>query len=808
MKRVTLARMSSRKSFPILTLIFVLVIMAIGILPAHGQESTPEATELPVLPLPTEGQLYSPMTFPVAVDPLSYTNPFDSEDIEVLGIFKSPSGRQLVIPGFWMQPYEDQCEQPCTVENLQPSGDPTWQIRFTPQETGDWSVSIQVRDGSNLLPARDAQFTVSPSDKPGFIRVGANKRYFQYTDGQTYFPIGHNLKWSWDEVGGLYAYRDWLRQLSESGGNYARLFIDEPWFIGLEWDTPAGDYRGAGAQTAAARLDAVLEAAAEYGVKLQLVLLWHQSLTVYKGTPVNPPATFPRPDINADWDNNPYNILYGGPIGGPAVFFFNDQAKELFRRRLRYIVSRWGYSPDIFAWEVIDEIDGTAEYDSQVSAKWLNDTASYLKELDQQGHLVTVGSAAYDALVASTPPLDFTTTQVFQRRPIETVSDQTTLVVDAIRRNLDTNPIPNLLTSYSLNPWYEPTEDDPQGAHFQDTLWASVLSGAGGAGASDWWDTYVIPQGLQQYYAPVASFVSGIDWPNLNLQPTEAGLIAEDGGAYQPVRIDNFDRQFATGVVNTVVMHTITPDGVFPSIENVSSYLYGRVYNNQLSQTQIYEVTAPINTYLEVGVRRVSPQANARLNVMVDGQSAIDLVLSLDSKPVAVRVPLAAGSHEIVLDNMGDDWLELDYLEIGQLLAPARALTLRDSTAGIALAWLQHRDYTWDKVATGVTRQPVTLRYQLNQMPPGLYSAEIWDPLTGAVVGEDLVRVREDGILSVTLLPMDSMMALRVFRQTDTATATLSPDESPDATSLPAVPTEAPTITPLLVQTNTPRPGN
>jgi hypothetical protein len=384
--------------------------------------------------------------------------------------------------------------------------------------------------------------------------------------------------------------------------------------------------------------------------------------------------------------------------------------------------------------------------------------------------------------------------------------------VEAIRRNLDTNPIPNLLTAYSLNPWYEPTEDDPQGVHFQDTLWASVLSGAGGTGASDWWDTYVIPQGLQKYYAPLAAFVSGIDWPNLNLQPAEAGLIADDGGAYQPVRIDNFNRQFATGVVNTVVPHTITPDGVFPGIENVSSYLYGQVYNNQLSQTQIYEVTAPVATYLEVGVRRVSPQANARLNVSVDGQSAIDLVLSLDSKATAVRVPLAAGSHEIILDNMGDDWLELDYLEIGQLLAPARALTLRDSTAGIALAWLQHRDYTWDKVTVGVTRQPVTLRYQLNQMPPGLYSAEIWNPLTGAVVGQDLVRVREDGILSVMLLPMDSMMALRIFRQPDAATTSPPPDETPDSTTSTALPTlaptDTPTVAPLLAQTNTPRPGS
>jgi len=806
--------MFAHKSFLILilTTIFLSLIVSPGMgqestpeaeatdsppVPTVTQESTPEAEATALPPLPTKGELYVPLTFPVSVDPATYTNPFDADDIEVLGIFQSPSGQQLVIPGFWMQLYEDQCDRPCTVENLQPIGEPIWQVRFTPQEIGDWSFTLQARDGITLLPVQEGAFTVTASDQPGFIRVGANKRYFQYSSGQPYFPIGHNLKWSWEGGGGLYAYRDWLRQLSESGGNYARLFIDEPWFIGLEWDAPAGDYRLA--QAAAARLDMLLEAAAEYEIKLQIVLLWHQALEVYLGPPVNLPDTFSRPDKNADWDNNPYNILYGGPIGGPSVFFFNEEARDLFRQRLRYIVARWGYSPDIFAWELIDEIDRTGDYDSQVAARWLNDTASYLKQLDQQRHLITVGSADFDALIAATPPLDFTTTQLYQSRPIETLGDQITLVVDAIRRNLETNPIPNLMTAYSLSPWFEPTAEDPQGVHFQSTLWASVLAGAGGGASSDWWDTYVIPQGLQKYYAPLASFAAGVDWPNLNLQTAEAGLIGDDSAAYQPVRISNFNRQFAAPS-SAVIPRTITPDGVFPGIDTVSSYLYGQVYSSQLSQTQIYQVTAPLNTYLEIGVRQVSPQADARLNVTVDGQNAIDLALSLGSKAVAVRVPFAAGSHEIILDNMGDDWLELDYLEIGQLLAPARALTLRDTSAGVALAWLQHRDYTWERVAAGVARQPVLLRYQLDQMPPGLYSVEIWDPLTGAVLGENRVRVREDGLLSVELLPLDSMLALRVFRQAETPTST------PENMTPTASTADEPATAQPLAATNTPSP--
>lgn len=771
--------------------VLLCVLLSVAGQSVTAQEATAEATE-DVPPPPTSGALYTPMTFPVAVDPAIYTNPFDIEDIEVLGIFQSPSGRQLVIPGFWMQSYTDACDAPCEAEDLQRAGDPTWQVRFTPQEAGDWTYTLQVRDGINVLPLQEGQFEVAPSDERGFVRVGANRRYFQFESGESYFPIGHNLQWSFDEIGGLAAYRDWLKQLHDAGGNYARLYIDVPWFIGLEWTTPVGDYRTA--QIQAARLDAILEAAAEYDIYLQVVLLWHQALAIYTSAPVNIPEAFPRPDMSADWDNNPYNILYGGPIGGPSVFFYNENARRLFEQRLRYIVARWGYSPNIFAWEIVDEIDRTANYDPAVSADWLGDIASYLKQIDQQRHLITAGSADFQPTVAGNPLLDFTTGQFYQRLPIEVVGDQTTLTVDVVRRNLEANPIPTLLTAYSLNPWYEPTSNDPQGVHVQNTLWASVMAGASGGAASDWPDTYIIPQGLQQYYLPLAAFAAGVDWPNLNLQPAEAGLVTDDLAAYQPVRIGNFNRQLGAPAQD-VVPRTITPDGVFPDMSSQPAYLYGQIYNNHLSQAQIYNVTTPINSYLEIGVRRVSPQASARLNVTVDGQPGLDLSLSADSRNLAIRIPLAAGSHEIVLDNLGEDWMELEYLEIGGLLAPARVLSLRDREAGVALAWLQHRDYTWEAVAAGVERQAVLFRYQIDRMPAGRYQVEIWNPLTGLVIGEDIARVGDNGILNVELVPMDSQLALRIFRLPE-ATATPSPTDAPTEAPPTATATDTPTEAP------------
>jgi hypothetical protein len=760
----------------------------------------------------SEAELYAPMTFTVEIDATTYENPFDVNDIELLGVFVAPSGRELVIPGFWMQPYANQCETPCETEDWQAVGDAAWLVRFTPQEVGEWVYSLQVRNDGSLISSEDGSFEVAPSARPGFIRAGANGRYFQYENGQPYFPIGHNLKWSWAEIGGVAIYQQWLEDLCATGGNFARLFIDVPWFVNLEWEGPAGDYRTA--QAASAQLDAILASAQENGIALQLVLLWHQTLNTYTSPPVNLPDNFPRPDVSADWDNHPYNILNGGPLSGPGVFFFDERARELFQRRLRYIVARWGYSPEVFAWEIVDEIDWTVNYDAVAADAWLQDMASYLRQIDQQGHLITAGSRDYSPTLAANPLLDFTSGRFYQRRPIETVDDQVAGVLGVVRRNLEANPAPTQLTAFSLNPWFEPTAEDPDGIHVQTTLWAAALSGAGGGAASDWWDTYIIPQGLERYYTPLAAYASGVDWPNLNLQPAEAGLLSPDQ-TYTPVRVDGFDRRLGQPI-GAVVTHTITSDGVIPSLETVPSFLYGQVFSSQLSQAQLYRIAAPVDTYLEVRVRRVSSQAGGRLVVTVDDQNMAELELAPDSGDAAVRIPLTAGEHLVILDNFGDDWLELDYLEVGHLLAPARVLTLRDSTVGVALAWLQHRNYTWEAVTSEVERAPISFQYRLDEMPPGRYGVEVWDPLSGAVLGEEVVRVGDDGVLLVNLLPMDSELAIRAFRQDDTpsaldaevpiATELTTPTNTltPEAATTPE-PTEL-IQTPLVGQTNTPRP--
>jgi len=84
--------------------------------------------------------------------------------------------------------------------------------------------------------------------------------------------------------------------------------------------------------------------------------------------------------------------------------------------------------------------------------------------------------------------------------------------------------------------------------------------------------------------------------------------------------------------------------------------------------------------------------------------------------------------------------LELDYIEVAAYRTPVRALALVDRGTGTFLAWIHHRDYTWDVVAAGGQLEPLNFSLQVPTMPPGVYRVSFWDTLSGAVLVKKLSR--------------------------------------------------------------------
>lgn len=736
----------------------------------------------------------------------NYTNPYDPLQVDVMVTFISPSGREVIVPAFFMERYEDTCSDDCTAEVLEARDDGNWHVRFTPDEVGEWEYTAIARIGTTENAVRSGQFEAMESTHPGFLKVASNGRYFEFEDGTPYFPIGQNLGWSWDEGGGIYAYLEWLNQLQAAGANYARINIDVPWFIGLEWAAPVGQYSGEG-QQAAWRLDTILEEAARRGIYLQVVLIWHQAFDEYTGgSTVTIPSTPARPDVSSDFDNNPYNTRLGGNLQGPGDIFFNTVGQRFLQQRLRYIMARWGYSPNVFAWEIVDEMDQMAAFSAERDTEWLTKMIDTVQEYDPNDHLITVGLKAFNPVIEANPSLDFTQAEVYQSRPIEH-EDQVTSTLLTLFASLAQVERPVLLSEFSLNPWFEPAQDDPSGIHIRNTIWTTALSGTAGSAMPWWWETYIDSNDLYAIYTPLSLYTQSIPWNTLDLQPIQPGLVANGSIQYEPLRINDFNRQ-SRSVSPPDTVYRITADGASPPISLMSSYLYGREFNAENSRPQTMIISPPVDTTMIVNIQNVSFAADAQLNITVDGVTVINLNLAAGTEETSLSIPLTAGQHTVIFDNLGDDWLQIRYIELTEYRAPLRVVALADRGEGIALVWIHNRAYTWDQAQTNEPLEPLDFSLELSDMSAGVYRVEFWDTETGNVLGEERITLDSEGngMLRIPLLPIRTQLALRIFRITvpdgEELPATIQPTRTPPVTPTD-VPTEIPTGTPSQTPTST-----
>ncbi len=707
---------------------------------------------------PNVYERFQPIEIPLTVT-TSAKNPYNPDQVDVTAHLTSPGGKGIVLPAFYAVPYRNDCTQNCAAEVLRPDGVAGWRFRFTPDEIGEWKYTVRVKDDLGTSDTLSGQFEVIDSKRPGFIRTATNKRYFSYSNNTPYFPVGSNLGWSWTGGGGTPAYLRWLQELKRVGANYGRLYIDVPWFIDLEAKAPAGDYTNA--QQDAWRLDTILKAAEEAGISLQIVLLWSQSITGYTYPPLNLPATPVRPDMRSDWNQNPYNVLLGGPVSQPALFFSNPQARVLFKRRLRYIMARWSYSPAVFSWELIDQLDRTSATNGAMS-DWLREMATAIREYDPAHHLITAGiKDATRASLFDPAKLDFRIVRQYQRRPVDPSTDQVAAALTVLKAAISENQ-PALLTDFSLNPWFEPTADDPTGVHVIQTMWASALSGAGGAGMSNYWDTYLFPQQIVEGFAALAAFTQNVPWDTANLQPIDISLQSDELSLFRPIKITGFNPTLGAKK-GPDVTYQVGQEEITPALSQASAFLYSS--QSTYYQPHKYRLSVPTDTMLVINTKRMGlERQSAKLNVALDNRVVAELTINPRAEPISLRLPISVGEHILTLDNTGTDTLQLDSIEISAYVPLLRSLSLADREKGIYLGWFQHRDYTFQNVAKKLEIKPATFQLSVTGMPPGTYRVEFWDLQSGNIAGDEMITVTGSGQLSVQLLPVNKMLAVRAFK--------------------------------------------
>lgn len=714
-----------------------LVTMVLGVSPAAVSLTSREPLELrAVMPDRTELKAYERLELTLDLH-ATFDNPFDPEDIDVAATFTSPQGKSVVVPGFYFQDYRRELRQ--GREELRPQGEPAWKVRFTLPEPGLWRATVRVRDRQGEVTSGPLSFTVAPNPQhPGFIRRSPDSPYYlQFDNGTSYIPIGENVCWAGDR--GLFDYELWFQHLGAAGGNWARIWLVY-WNMGLEWTEGVagkvgrGQFHGLGRYSLdnAWRIDSLLDLAERNGIFLMLCLGYHGELQE-------------QHDFfgSEAWVASPYNAANGGPCATPAEFWTNATARQLYRRKLRYCVARWGYSPQIAAWEFWNEV--------HAPASWVQEMARTLREMDVNRHLITTTYG--DEAVWQLPEIDFT--QSHHYGDSGNIPDSAEPLAALCRDHTARFGKPHLIGEFGIDWRTDDGRYDPDGlgVNLHHGLWAAALS-RGMGGAMIWyWDGYVEPRNLYPHLTALKNFVSKVPWARHSFEiaqttvPLSAGVEETFTDLVVPCTLGwnrSENQEF-----------TVRPDGIVEG-GPVPQFL-GQPDKAEIRNTPAFRVNYPQAGRFLLHLGRVSHRAVLR--VTMDGVVALEQEFltgpagqgpwkeatyypewrcyqCLYDCEVAIEVP--AGPHIFRLENTAGDWIQITRLTFTGVRSSRypdlRILGLQDRD--LALLWLQNKGFNWYTHQQG--REPAVIegaRFDLLGLPEGEYEIEWWDTWQGRPTG-------------------------------------------------------------------------
>ncbi len=682
----------------------------------------------------------------------SYQNPFDADEVRLDAVFVSPAGKQYTVPGFFMADYRREVRDGS--EAMLPQGGGAWKVRFAPRETGRYTWRLWLQDRSGRISGGSGAFHAVPGDSPGFVRISpADPHYFAFDNGKGCFLIGHNLP--------IYHARDQtgdaaMRKFAAAKENYNRWWLSASNF-GIEWTDRLGWYR----QDAAARLDHVLELGKQLGQYYMLCMDTHQDFR------------------EEGWEKNPFNARNGGPCATPADWFRNETARHYYKKRLRYIVARWGYSAHVLCWELGNEFEGWADTPQHLQLAWHKEMADHLRALDPFGHLITT------SFWTDTGPEEFWRLENIDIVQTHCYTNDDGNVAEPVRRyglhQWQRFNKPHVFAEFGIRSQPGAADKDPQGWAIHNALWAGLLSFCAG-GPMPWWhEEYLDKLNLYFHFTALANFTADLPlgtarWERL---PTTLPQFADTG------------RRPRTGDVVIVPVRRwgkaqdpeffVQGDGTIRDGQIPQQLLQG-VWHKDLRNPPTFVVNYPQPGKFIVHVAEVSE--GGLLRIRIDGRQRLEKAfpcgkgLGKESRwrsewklwetvyDEDLSVDVSPGPHRIRIDNLGNDWVKTSrYTFTGcRLLDLPDALVCGMKTDKVALLWVQNRQSCWyNHAGHGKVGQVAPMTLTVEGLRNGNCRVEWWETWKGTLQRRDDMRV-SNGSLRLSIPRLETDVAIKIKR--------------------------------------------
>lgn len=427
---------------------------------------------LDLIERPTKGRRYETLGFRFAEN-LHFANPFDLETNHVELLIQQPDFSKRVLSFFFNGLNKDGVEQ--------------WEGRFAPTQVGPHRFSIRIN--GKVYSQFELSVEADNGKKQGGLKVSEQRGVFEYESGEAFRGIGLNVCWAQD-------YEYYFRKMQAAGMNVTRIWMC-PWNLPFEWkETGLGRYNLETARS----LDAILELAEKYGIYVILCMDYHgvapKGLGYFREN---------------RWLANPYNKINGGPCAVEAELFTDSEAKIFFKRKYKYIISRFGHSSHIAAWEFYNEADLMAGKSIDVN-RWHIEMAEYVKSVDIHQRLVSSSATRQyvEKLVDAfkSPAIDFV---MFHDYNSLNVAPHFTDLHEAA---IEYYQKPVVLGEFGVEfrGGERTYKVDPQNVGLHNGIWSGWFNETPIIPLSWWWDSYIDRHDLWREYAILSRFADSMNF--------------------------------------------------------------------------------------------------------------------------------------------------------------------------------------------------------------------------------------------------------------------------------------------------------